>query len=684
MITLLATALGAVLLTSLGSRPPAASAAEPDDPDVSVTISQLSPSRLASGSRIKVSGVISNRNDHTWAKAQAYLVIPAAPFTTRAQVDEASDNPNAYTGVRLVEVGTFDEVGDIGPDQSRAFQLSVPYEKLGISGDEGIYPIGVQILATDVDGTRSGEAIAQTTTFVPLISSDAPAVPTSVVWPFIMPDYRGADGDYAAPAELMTSISPRGQLRNLLDLAASIPGAAATALIDPALLVGVDDLANRRHLPDKIVFTDIQVAEAERFLADLLTFVRGHSPWILDFDRPDSLALSTNADLRAPLQGAIDTATDSVLTSFQLSGRRVSWPTREGVTRSLLSDLRGSGDGPVIVSSVAVPDWEPRLGSLVKYDSAAGPVPLLVNLMQKADTAEGTVVGLRQKVLTEAALGVLERAIDQESRADAFIMADPQWNPGAGWATGEFSAAFAAPFTRGVGLDTVMTRALATYDGDVPTTADADPLSRRQLAAVAEAAGRASTLSSVIAESGEIDVALARRIAGALAVRWRSDRATGVAIASALVRQTGAELEKISIEAPPSVTLSSSKGGFPLTIRNDAAADVTIGVDLDSSNPALTVPAVRPVTVGAGERRTITVTVDLGRQRTAYLTAQLATAQGETVGAATTFKVRSSSIGVVLWVAMGLGAAFVLVTLMRRFHRRRKALTSTALPGDDD
>lgn len=684
MITLLATVLGAVLLTSLGSHPPSASAAEPDDPDVAVTISQLSPSHLTSGSRVRVSGVVRNRNDHPWTKAQAYLVIPAVPFTTRAQVDEASDNPNAYTGVRLVEVGTFDEVGDIGAGQSRPFQLSVPFEKLGISGDEGIYPIGVQILATDVDGSRSGEAIAQTTTFVPLISSDEPVVPTSVVWPFIMPDHRGADGDYAAPAELMKSISAGGQLRNLLDLAASIPGAASTALVDPALLVGVDDLAKQRHLPDKITFTDVQVTEAERFLADLLTFVRGHSPWILDFDRPDSLALSINADLRAPLQEAIDTATDSVLTAFQLSGRRVSWPTREGVTRSLLSDLRGSGDSPVIVSSIAVPDWEPRLGSLVKYDSAAGPVPLLVNLMQKVGTAEGTVVGLRQKVLTEAALGVLERAIDPESRADAFVMADPQWNPGNGWAAGQFSGAFAAPFTRGVGLDTVMTRALATYDGDVPTTADADPLSRRQLATVAEAAGRASTLSSVISESAEADVALARRIAGALAVRWRSDRATGVAVAAALVRQTGAELEKISIEAPPSVTLSSSKGGFPLTIRNDSTADVKIGVDLDSSNPALTVPAVEAVTVGAGERRTITVTVDLGRQRTAYLTAHLATTTGETVGAATTFKVRSSSIGVVLWVAMGLGAAFVLLTLVRRFHRHRKALTSTALPGDDD
>lgn len=687
MIALLVTVLGALLMPL----PSAVAAAGSDDPDVGISISSLSPSRLEPGSRVTLSGLVTNRDKHAWRAAQAYLVISASPFTTRAQVEEASDNPNAYTGVRIVEVGAFAELGDIGAGQSRAFKLSIPYDKLGISGEEGIYPVGVQVLATDVDGSRSGEAIARTTTFLPLISGDAPAVPTSVVWSFIMPDYRGPDGNYAAPDTLIASISPGGQLRNLLDLAASIPGAGSTALVDPALLVGVDDLARRRHL-GKTELTDVQVAAAQRFLTDLLSFARGHSPWILDFDRPDSLALSTNADLRASLQSAIDTATDSVLTAFQLSGRRMSWPTREGVTRSLLSDLRGTGDSPVIVSPAAVPDWEPRLGSLVQYKTASGPVPILVNLMQNVDTTQGSVVGLRQKVLTEAALGVLERAIDSESRADAFVMADPQWDPGTGWAAGQFSAAFAAPFTRGVGLDTVMTRALARYDGKVPASAEAQPLSRRQLAAVAEAADRASTLSSMIAESDDVDVALARRIAGALAVRWRADRATGLAVATTLVRQTGAELDKIAIEAPPSVTLSSSKGGFPLTIRNDSEEAVTIGVDLDSSNPALTVPAVEPVSVGAGERRTITVTIDLGRQRTAFLTAHLATPAGDVVGTATTFKVRSSSIGTVLWVAMGLGAAFVLVTLLRRFHRRRQAqasptsssVTSSVLPGDDD
>ncbi len=677
-MTLLATVLGTLLL----SVPPVTAAEE--SPDIRVSISSVSPSRLSAGSKVTLSGTVANRNDHAWQNVQVYLVIPASPFTTRAQVAEATTNPKAYTGVRVVDVGTFDELGDIASGTQHRFTVSVPFDKLGITGEEGVYPVGVQVLGTDTDGTRSGDALARATTFLPLISSDTAAVPTSVVWPFLMPDFRGIAGNYQDPKSLMASVSAGGQLRNLLDLAGS-SGTAATALIDPALLVGVDDLAKLRHLPKGTEFSAAQQAEAERFLADLLVFARGHSPWILDFDRPDDLALTLNPDLRRTLRTAITTATDAVLAKFQLSGRRVSWPTREGVTEALLSDLRDTGDSPVIVSPIAVDDWQPRLGSLIQYNSVAGPVPMLVNSMQTLNGAgPQTVVTLRQKVLADAALAVLERSIDPESRADAVIVADPQWNPGTDWASGQFSSAFEAPFTRGVGLDSLLTRPLAPYAGKVPESAKAKPISREQLSLAAEIVTAGGVLSSAISQSDEVDADLAQTLAGVLGVRWRSDRSTGVAVAAARLRQTRAELDKISIEAPTSVTLSSSKGGFPLTILNDSDSAITVGVDLDSSNPALTIPAVEPVTVGAGDRHTLTVTVDLGDQRTAYLTANLVTADGKDVGKPETFKVRSSSIGIVLWVAMGLAGALVLAALIRRFHRRRTGMTAVRLSDDDD
>ncbi|MCW2824891.1 MAG: hypothetical protein JWQ91_1808 [Aeromicrobium sp.] len=676
-------ALLATLLTAFLLPVPATAAAADDDPDVRLAIHSLSPSRLTPGASVTMTGTVTNRDDHEWSQAQAYLVIPASPFTTRAQTQKALDNPRAYTGVRVVDVGTFDELGDLAPRETRRFRIKVPYGRLGITGAEGVYPVGVQILATDTDGSRSPDAIARATTFLPLVSGDQVAVPTSIVWPFLMPDARDARGDYTEPAKLVRSIGAGGQLRNLLDLAGGTAGSGATVLLDPALLVAVDDVTHGRHLPTGFELTEPQKQASEQFLDDLLTFARARSVWVLDFDRPDDLALSQNPDLRGPLDDAIDLATEAALTTYQLSGRRVSWPTRNGLTATLLQSVRGDGDSPAIVTAEALAGWQPRLGSLVQHETAAGPMPLLVAETGSSTAGQTSVVALRQRLLSDAALATLERAIDPASRADAVTMVDAGWDPGTDWTDGQLSWAFSAPFTRGTSLDSVLTSGLSTYDGSVPTSAKARPLPRTQLQSAADIVSAGTTLSSVTRQSDAAEASRARDVAGVLGVRWRRDRVTGALVASTWARETGAMLDRISVEAPPSVTLSSSKGGFPLTITNKTDDDVSVGVSLDSSNPALDLPAVAPVEVGAGERRTLTVQVDLGRQRATFLTARLTTPEGKEIGDPSTFKVRSSSIGTVLWVAMGAAGLLVLLALVRRFHRRRTRITSEPLADDD-
>ncbi|MET0822247.1 MAG: DUF6049 family protein, partial [Aeromicrobium sp.] len=670
------TILVALLLTAIalvGAGPVPATAADDDGPGLSVTIGTLEPTLLAPGRDVTMTGTVTNRDDHAWTKVQAYFVIPASPFTTRRQVDQAVSDGKAYTGARIIQAGTFDEVGDLAPGQTVPFRIDVPYDQLGITGAEGVYPAGVQILATDEDGTRSPVAVARATTFIPLVSSPEGTVPASIVWPFLMPDRRGADGDYTDPESLLEAVAPAGRLRNLLDLAASTPAGGATVVLDPALLVGVDDLANGRHVPDDVEISADQKAAAATFLNDLLEFARVRSPWILDYDRTDVLALSDQPDLRASLRAAVDRATEDALATYQLSGRRVSWPTRDGVTRNLLSELRGDGDAPVIVTPGAVPDWSRRMGSVVRYASPSGPVPLLVDDVKDGDTpGDETAATLRQRLLSEAALAVLERASDPSSRADAVVLVDPQWDPGTDWSSGQLATAFAAPFVQPTSLDAVLTGSVPTYEGSVPAQAKARPLSRAQIDAAATIVQKGRTLSSIIAQNDGFDAKVARDVAEVLAVRWRLDRAAGLEVATDRARRAGAALDKISIEAPPSVTLSSSKGGFPLTIRNDTDEAVRVGVDLESSNPALTIPTVKSVAIAAGERRTVTVQIDLGNQRTTFLTPQLVTDSGQRLGASTPFKVQSSSISTVLWVAMGAAGVLVLVALVRRFHRRRR------------
>ncbi|MCW2801149.1 MAG: hypothetical protein JWQ70_2621 [Aeromicrobium sp.] len=653
-------------------------------PHLTVTINSLSPSRLRDGSTVTMTGTVTNRDQHVWRKVQAYLVIPGAPFTTRAQIGEAINNGAAYTGSRVIDQGLFDDMGDLAAGQTLNFRVKVPYGKLGISGAQGVYPVGIQILGTDTNGQRSRDAIARATTFLPLISSGQRAVPASVLWPFLMPDYRTADGNYHDPRATLADISSGGQLRNLLDLATSVPRRSSTALIDPALLVGVDDLVHKRHLPKSVEISDSQVAAARTFLNDLLNFARSGSCWVLGFDRPDVLALANNSDLRRPLTAAIEDATEAALTKFQLSGRRVSWPTKDGVTANLLSTVRGDGDNPVILTSSDVPGWQRRLGSIVRYTTPGGPVPLVVNdSLDVGVPGEASVVTLRQRILSEAALAVLQRAIDPKSRADAVTMVDPLWDPGSSSSNGDLGSAFDAAFVSGSSLEDLMTTSLSTYQGKVPVNARARTLTRAQLEAASDLLIAGTTLTSIMPTTGSTDTDYARDAAEVLGVRWRTHSKTGVTIAQSRARAASADLGKIKIQAPPSVTLSSSSGGFPLTITNGTEQGIHIGVAIDSSNPGLTIPRIKPVDIGAGERHTVTVKVDLHDQNATFLTASLVSSNGETISHSKPFKVRSSKVGAVLWVAMGLTGALVLVALFRRFRRRRSRIVSERLADDD-
>ena len=642
-------------------------------PELSVRISALSPAQFKPGSTVTMSGTVTNNNIGAWTNVQAYLVMAGAPYTSRSQLDDAISSSTAYTGERVVDLEAIDIMGDLPAGQTRPFTVTVPYELLGVSGAAGVYPVGVQILGTDTDGNRSIDAIARATTFLPMLSRvPKDKIAASIGWPFLMPDYRGSDGNYVAPAKLLASIGPGGQLRNLLDLARSMSSNQSTVIVDPALLVGVDDLARRRHLAKTVKISDTQVAAATGFLNELLAIARNGSCWIVGFERPDVLALEQNADLAPALQEAVDKSTTAALDTYGLSGRHITWPTRLGVTPELLKSVRGPGDQPVIVNANDVNGWHRRDGSLVQYQTDDGPVPLLIDdAIDEEVPGQESVVSLRQRIMSESALAVLLTAIDPSTKADAIALVDPHWDPGADWAAGKLSVAFRSPWISGASLDTLLTSPLGAFEGSIPATAEVSPLSRAQLAAATRIRSQAQSLNSILSDKSASQVRYDQDTASAISVRWRQNRGTGLAIARSAASRAEKELSKIAIEGPQSVTLSSSSGKFPLTIRNDSRDAIEVGVRLDSSNPALTIPDISSTTVDAGERHTLTVNVDVGEQGSTYLSAHLISSDGKSVGAPAVFRVRTSAVGAVLWVAIGLAALLVVVAMVRRFTQHR-------------
>src|SRR5690606_3235141 len=128
------------------------STASADDGALTVRIDALTPSQLNADATIRMRGTIRNTGSTPWTAVQAYLVIPRFPFQSREQIETAIEDGQSYTGERIVDPGTFDEVGDIAPGASVTFDIAVPVSRIGLAGEGGVYPVGVQILATDAEG----------------------------------------------------------------------------------------------------------------------------------------------------------------------------------------------------------------------------------------------------------------------------------------------------------------------------------------------------------------------------------------------------------------------------------------------------------------------------------------------------------------------------------------------------
>lgn len=656
-----------VIALSLVVGVPASPATASDD-TLTVRIDALSPSQLSANATIRMSGVITNTGSASWTAVHAYLVIPRSPFQSRTQIETAIEDGQSYTGERVVDTGTFDEVGDVPPGASVPFSISVPVSQAGLAGPGGVYPVGVQILATDSDGDRSNNAVARATSFLPWVSDSTAPVPAGLVWPFTA-NWSIEDPHHT---ELVTSVQS-GQLRNYLNAAIATPRAGRTIVLDPAMLDELNPLSNQETLPDGVELSAAQTAAVAAWLSDLRTLALDSTTWIVSYARPDELALNRYPENAEALWSRVDNATSEALVAHELTGSRANWPTITGTTSGLLDDIRSRGDGPTLVSRQSVPDWEPRLGSVVNYETLNGPLPLLVNGTLPDTPGAETPATLRQRILTDAALGALSRESDSTSRADALTIIDPSWDPGtAGGAvlaraiTSEGSDGLTTPTTAG----DLVHASPATYTGEVPDDVDTKSLSAPLLDRVAALSRTADRFADIVVDDnqGGFD----RAIASDLSIRWRSAPATVMDRVETELADLTAELEKIAIDSPSTITLSSSRGGFPLTISNDTAHTVRVGLDLEADNPSLDLDDVPAVEIAAGERYTITVEVDLGDQTSSTVTTRLASDSGMTFGEPAVFNIRSSNVGLFVWIAMAAAGLLVVATWARRFLGRRR------------
>ena len=174
-----------------------------------------------------------------WTDINVAPFVSAEPITTRDELAEAAASDSDVTvGERLTDPRQHVSVGDLAPGQSAPFTLRVPVPTLPITGDPGVYWIGVHALGDDPDG-RDTVADGRARTFIPLVPRQLArrgTVPVSVVLPLRERARRAADGSLNGPARWVNLTRPDGRLSRLADFAASAGAAPVTWLLDPAVL----------------------------------------------------------------------------------------------------------------------------------------------------------------------------------------------------------------------------------------------------------------------------------------------------------------------------------------------------------------------------------------------------------------------------------------------------------------
>ena len=377
-------------------------------------------------------------------------------------------------------------MGDLAPGQRAPFTIRVPRTSLAISGDPGVYWIGVHALGANADG-RDLVADGRARTFIPLVSpeqSRTRTVPVSVLLPLRDRARRAPDGSLNGPTRWAALTGPNGRLTRLTDFAASSGATPITWVLDPAVLDALDDYGNGNP-PLSLAATDVEEEKSGR-----------RQPGASPSPSPSPSTATTqapSAEERARSTNVLETFLGTARTNdllglgysdpdvAALARQRPSLLARADVLSSRRLGARGLTATPVVAPPPGYFDPTllpriPRATTLLLGDQGSltsQPQSRLATGQQlvlsddragsggPAPTDAHDPLAMRQRILADAALEA-EKG-DQPARAVVVSM-PADWNPGPQWRKADFFGGLDVPWVRVVPLDRGV---ISPYEGEL-------------------------------------------------------------------------------------------------------------------------------------------------------------------------------------------------------------------------
>ena len=688
----------------------------------------LAPSTIPRKGRVTLTGRITNRSDQTWTDLNVYLLTSPTPITIRSDLAEASQtDPTAPVGSRQTDEGLYDKVGDLSPGESVPYRLSVQRRDLGISGDPGVYWVGVHVLGAQ-DGSRDTVADGRARTFMPLLPKPGTAAARqartrlSLVVPIREPVHRGSQGRLLDLPAWNRTLAPGGRLERLLRLTGRTR-ASITWVVDPAVLDAVASVARGNPAldpgpsgedrsggasspsaspsaqpstspsasPSSGATGDgstsrrpsASAVRARRWLGEFRRQARRHAVAALPYGDLDLASVLTRSDASG-LQSLYIRATDASRASLAGLGidgaRPVVDPSSGYLPGTALA--RVPDDVPVILRQSALPLAD---GPVVSADRRA-PVVLTDEAAGSGGPQPGSpyaALATRQRLLSDAALHALSSA-----RGQPLVVSMPtRWDPGPRWRRSAFFSGLTEPWLRLVDLSAVLG---STPTGRSAATAPVYPrgdllaqVPVSNLLASRQLARTGGIYARMLSANDTIDDDVARVALLGSSTQARDDPDTARGETTATDDYVRSQLARVRVEGPRFVMMSGESGPIQVTLVNGLAESVRVGLEISTPDSRLRVARVQPVTLGPGGRTTVPLEAtshDIGVHPIILIVTDL---QGTPLGSETRFNVRTSNVSTVIWVIMAIGGGLlflaIVVRLVRRV-RRRKSTHGPLLP----
>ena len=661
LLTLVTTAAALAL-----PRTPAAAQVPGDVEVATVVLTDVSPAYPSAEDTLTIRGRLTNVSEAPLVDPLPAVRWSTDPVQSLDDLSLVAENPLFRYG--QVDYRFADPQTTLQPGDSTTFSLTVPLASLFLRS--GVYVLGVDVLATLPDGLRVFVASARTT--LPVDIDDAAPVPVALVWPMaanptLLPDGRLLDDSLA------DQIAADGRLTTLL----AAGGDEVTWVVDPDLVATAAAMVGGYETADGS--SGSAGADAARFVGDL------------------SRTLSAAVDVRQTpgadpdVGGAQAAGVDAAIVDDALSPAgpgdaladllgepvsRLALLVDRPVTDSMLAAYARAGVGTVTLDAAVVQRTDTGAVARLSLPDGTEVQGVAAHAVPESLPGVGAALGARQWMLSATAVladGADAASDDGNPGNPGHAISPPlRWDVDAQAASALVSAWSGAPWVAPTplsGLD-VSDTPVTLLDGGSPAPL-AEPVVSGLVGLLDDAQRLQPLFPEPVLDPDDAGATASRTLSEA----WQQAPEQGAAYVEATTRTVTGVEDDLSLLLSPSITLSSRSGRFPITLVNDSAADVLVGVDFSSQNSSrLRVEDVEPVLLTAGEKRTITATALATANGRVQLAASLVTSDGNAIARPAASTVDVTNAGALGWTVIIAGGGLFVVALVRARLRSRRGV----------